>query len=817
MGAGATKGFEGAKHAAQRDLSELTVDEVANYVAALDPGATTLPSSQDQSDTAAADTMSVGADATYRRVSEALRSGRVDGEQLAMHRFYDVDGLEGYLKAYVDDASALSRLAGDIEEAFYRRTRGDEEKSAAKLRAMIAGTSAMTRCAGLERIEDELRGDDEAQSSRRARVREEATKALAKFELLSPEERASPRYQGALELYSDENLAKREALRTEPRVARWLEKWWLAATAFFGRDAVLTAADYRAFHRRLATVLEKGTETSFHDYDDVVNSDLQLDVADKALVDQEGFAASVFQLVDQWTQTVTCDEYLSFLERGYDAVFGELEDRDKPALPDDLEALHLELLGADGYARETDLDTDRVGDWLEAPDLLDPTQYEIYDATSAVGPAPDEIQSDVDFYETIDEEEAPARRRSVDVPRRRRSSKAVADRRHSFQVKSSTKKSDESRPAAPVAVSEDTPPKRLLGIADIAADVKGKVVVVSRDPRPHVLAKQIEKLETVGAAAVLVVETSKPPQLPPSRRPKPRRVGIPVFVVSPQDAAAAVALGRIRAKKVRLAQFKRIISPMAPQACVEVIAEIYAAKLQDDDRALKTRPDAQRVPLRGFVRQFFRNKYGNSKLFQRKYRSFLFGVLAELDSKTASDEDDAHALVTLFAQLCGIGTKSGRVLPFEASTTHFVLDHLRLFEPILADTSKLVPTSARTPIQKRLTNAKAARLVGVMFKTKARATIHRALTMYLRLSKRDEVYKVAMAALRALATTVPLANDRNLEVIPCPATLALLAVTYAACDCPHVGAVQAPLLGPKASTDARDPQPAIRVQATPFR
>ena len=41
----------------------------------------------------------------------------------------------------------------------------------------------------------------------------------------------------------------------------------------------------------------------------------------------------MFQLADHWTLGVEVEEYVAFLERGYEAVFKELQEQDKPDLP----------------------------------------------------------------------------------------------------------------------------------------------------------------------------------------------------------------------------------------------------------------------------------------------------------------------------------------------------------------------------------------------------------------------------------------------------------------------------------------------------
>ena len=56
------------------------------------------------------------------------------------------------------------------------------------------------------------------------------------YETLPAEEKARAKNDGDLELYSDQNLDKREAIREDPAIVTILEEWWSAAKTFDDKD-----------------------------------------------------------------------------------------------------------------------------------------------------------------------------------------------------------------------------------------------------------------------------------------------------------------------------------------------------------------------------------------------------------------------------------------------------------------------------------------------------------------------------------------------------------------------------------------------------
>lgn len=726
------------------ELAQCSADEVAAYVAQL------------------------GDD--LGNVAEQLRKNNVNGEKLSLHRSYDVNGLAVFLELFVSDTDTRQRLVDELEKVMYRRSESEERELAARLRSMMAGSSAMLRCAGIENTE--MNAMDEAtkrvtEEKRRQRARDMARLALEKLSELPPEERALPRYQGALELYSDANQVKRAALRTDPAIVQLLEQWWVAASTLFGSDGTLTKSQYSEFHGSLVTILEAAGDwdsSRTQDYKDILEEDFASDSRGD-LFTRADFIQGVFELCDQWTATVEKTEYLKFLRLGYDAVFGDLVSDDKPKVPDALSnAYHLEVVGIDAYDCD-ELDTDRMP-WLESPELIVEGPLDVVDASDVVADA-DELCHELEY-----EEDAHVRRRSFDgvSPSRRRSLDATASKKKTKQSQP-RRASFEARfdAAEDVREPERTPTKvdMTKRLSDLARRIPGKVVLLPFDQNAAVLAKQISKAASYGAVAAVVASGSH------ARVPKRIVSNIPVVTVSSEVMAKIKAYGKVRSRLVKFAHVRRQHVAMPVYQCVEVIADILNAKKDD-------------MPLQQFVAVSFRRRYGNSRPFHKKYRSFLLGLLNELDQRTASTDDDAHALVSLFAQLCGVGTKTGRVVPLPPAATRFVVDHYHLLEPVLAETAKRIPTASRTATQRKVTSARAAKLVGYLLQNKARAVTHRALTRYLRLSKFSEAYKIAMGAYRALITTVHASDTDSLNVVPCPALLSLLAVTYTASDCPDI-------------------------------
>ncbi|KAH8090243.1 cytochrome p450 [Aureococcus anophagefferens] len=160
---------------------------------------------------------------------------------------------------------------------------------------------------------------------------------MARFASLSDAEKSEPQNQGDLELYSDENMALREALRDDAGVCRALDRWWRGAVAQDDRDknASLDRREYGAFYARLLKLADPGDELEAGEIAAALEADFKADAGDDGKVTRDEFCNSVFELADQWTSTTDAEEYLSFLDVGYRQVFQALDDADALRFPDE--------------------------------------------------------------------------------------------------------------------------------------------------------------------------------------------------------------------------------------------------------------------------------------------------------------------------------------------------------------------------------------------------------------------------------------------------------------------------------------------------
>ena len=149
---------------------------------------------------------------------------------------------------------------------------------------------------------------------------------MHKIEAMSPAERErTMRNDGVLEMYTPENLKIRQELYIyNPRVNAWLERWWSAASRFLDRDHshTLTLDEYAEFHQRLQRLLDDPSDQlSADEALSMMKADFEADdMNHDGLIDRKEFRYAVFQLADVWTTTLHEDDYVKFLERGYDGA-----------------------------------------------------------------------------------------------------------------------------------------------------------------------------------------------------------------------------------------------------------------------------------------------------------------------------------------------------------------------------------------------------------------------------------------------------------------------------------------------------------------
>ncbi|KAK7254583.1 cytochrome P450 [Aureococcus anophagefferens] len=219
--------------------------------------------------------------------------------------------------------SAASGAEGTMESFFFQ---------------MCATQKALVGAA--EAVEEEALSAEEIvrrRGERRKKITAKAEAAMARFASLSDAEKSEPQNQGDLELYSDENMALREALRDDAGVCRALDRWWRGAVAQDDRDknASLDRREYGAFYARLLKLADPGDELEAGEIAAALEADFKADAGDDGKVTRDEFCNSVFELADQWTSTTDAEEYLSFLDVGYRQVFQALDDADALRFPDE--------------------------------------------------------------------------------------------------------------------------------------------------------------------------------------------------------------------------------------------------------------------------------------------------------------------------------------------------------------------------------------------------------------------------------------------------------------------------------------------------
>lgn len=223
-----------------------------------------------------------------------------------------------------------------------------EKRLRASLRAL--GAEARIRMHQLE-TELEKAASIERRTKRLEALRAQAEQALAAFAELPLEQQQQAKNEGSLALYTPENLERRESIREDPRVEIILQKWWAASARYDDRDRdeMLSRSEYAAFHDRL---LELHAALGLDDEpltdaekNRVLEQDFALDSGGANGVDEEKFLHAVFQVADQWVDTIEAGKYAEFLERAYDVVYRDLVDSDSIRPPDDW-APHLRVKAA---------------------------------------------------------------------------------------------------------------------------------------------------------------------------------------------------------------------------------------------------------------------------------------------------------------------------------------------------------------------------------------------------------------------------------------------------------------------------------------
>ena len=163
------------------------------------------------------------------------------------------------------------------------------------------------------------------------------------------------------------------------------------------------------------------------------------------------------------------------------------------------------------------------------------------------------------------------------------------------------------------------------------------------------------------------------------------------------------ALKGFKGKSVALVK-----TALGPDACIEIISDIYASKLVAN--AAKENRGKARVPLVQFTINYFVRKHGaNTKTCVVKFKEFSNGVANIVDDHGHVFHD--YALV--YAQMVGYTTRSGRVRPYTTENCAFMMDFFRDLQPVV-DKILGEQTLLDTYLQKALRNKKVASHFGFL-------------------------------------------------------------------------------------------------------
>ncbi|KAH8072815.1 hypothetical protein JL721_3464 [Aureococcus anophagefferens] len=153
-------------------------------------------------------------------------------------------------------------------------------------------------------------------------LRMQAEEAMARFNELPLNEQKLAKNDGSLEMRAAARKRARRPSARPPELGR----------AGARPDASRAPVDaYAAFHKRLLGLFEvMGLDHPISEEEgrDLMEQDFELDSGGDGLVNEEKFLYSIFQLADQWTDSIDAEHYCSFLHKAYDIVYKEMIESD---------------------------------------------------------------------------------------------------------------------------------------------------------------------------------------------------------------------------------------------------------------------------------------------------------------------------------------------------------------------------------------------------------------------------------------------------------------------------------------------------------
>jgi hypothetical protein len=167
-------------------------------------------------------------------------------------------------------------------------------------------------------------------------------------EALEAECEISTLADGNVACYTPAALLKRRHAFEHPRVQELLDQWWGAATRHHDADGdgQLDREEYTGVYRLLVAAFAVDDDDDDDDDDEeeeeeegddgdaaaaaaTLEADWLRDAGEDGVVDKEEFKASIFELADQWTESCSTAEYVSFLEELFLRVFHGAREREQ--------------------------------------------------------------------------------------------------------------------------------------------------------------------------------------------------------------------------------------------------------------------------------------------------------------------------------------------------------------------------------------------------------------------------------------------------------------------------------------------------------
>lgn len=212
-----------------------------------------------------------------------------------------------------------------------------------RLRSLVDNNAALQASGAAGRYDHQLLDADEEAARREKHaqaLRMQAEEAMARFNELPLSEQKLAKNDGSLEMYTPENLEGRMNIRSSPTVESALQKWWKASARYDDkdRDGALNKVEYAGFHKRLLGLFEvMGLDHPISEDEgrELMEQDFELDSGGDGLVNEEKFLYSIFQLADQWTDSIDAEHYCAFLHNSYDIVYKEMIESDAIRPPEE--------------------------------------------------------------------------------------------------------------------------------------------------------------------------------------------------------------------------------------------------------------------------------------------------------------------------------------------------------------------------------------------------------------------------------------------------------------------------------------------------